>query len=82
MIGRKSLSARLAAMEARIRDELQSGNEEDGFVEALGVDLQIYQVKNRYGSIRYDFMRALSDTAAEDWKDYGEEENDYAELPG
>ena len=82
MIGRKSLMARLAAIEAKIKDALQSWNDGDGFVEALGVNLQKYQVKNPYGSPGYDFMRALSDTAAEDWKDYEEGENDNAELPG
>ena len=83
MIGRKSLLARIAAMEARIRAALPSWTDDrDSFIEALDVDSQKYQVKNPDGSTGYDFMRALSDTAAEDWKDYGEEENDYAELPG
>ena len=83
MIGRKSLMARLAAIEARIRDVLPSWtNDKDRFIEALGVDSQTYQVTNPDGSTGYDFMRALSDTAAEDWKDYGEGEYDNAELPG
>lgn len=70
MIGRKSLLARLAAIEARIRDALPSWtNDKDGFVEALGVDSQKYQVKNPDGSTGYDFLRALSDTAAEDWRE-------------
>ena len=83
MIGRKSLLARLAAMEARIRATLPSWTDDrDRFIDALGVDSQKYQVKNPDGSTGYDFMMALSDTAAEDWKDYGEEELYNAELPG
>ena len=60
---------RLKAIEDRIKACFfcLPGND-DGFITALGVDPQKYQVENSDGSTGYDFERALSDTAAEDWK--------------
>ena len=40
----------------------------DGFLESLGVDRGKYIVKNPDGSIGYDAIRALSDTAVRDWR--------------
>lgn len=40
---------------------------EDGFLDALGVDPQRYAREQPDGTIGYDFMKALDDTARADW---------------
>lgn len=50
-----------------------SGND-DGFLDALGVVPEDYAQERPDGSIGYDFLKALCDTAAKDWLGYEEEE--------
>lgn len=52
-----------------------SGNE-DGFLEALGVDPEKYKHAAPDGTIGYDFMAALNDTVAESWNEYVEAYSD------
>ena len=44
------------------------GND-DKFLECLGVDPEEYKHTNSDGTVGYDFLQALSDTAREDWKE-------------
>lgn len=44
------------------------GNE-DGFIDALGVDPEKYKRTSRDGAVGYDFMAALNDIAAECWEE-------------
>lgn len=41
---------------------------DDGFIDALGVDPEKYKRTAPDGTVGYDFLKALSDTAKEDWK--------------
>ena len=43
---------------------------EDGFMEALGVDPEKYKHVAPDGTVGYDFMTAMYDTAAESWSEY------------
>ena len=43
--------------------------DKDGFLEALSVDKEKYAVELPDGSTGYDFLKALNDTAAEDWSE-------------
>lgn len=52
-------------------------DDDDDFVKSLGVDIKKYEVKNIDGSIGYDYIRALNDSAIEDWKD---EEQGYKSI--
>lgn len=45
---------------------------DDGFLDALGVDKTKYEVKHPDGTIGYDFLAALSDLAVEDWSGFEE----------
>lgn len=40
---------------------------DDGFLDALGVDKAKYEVRNQDGTVGYDFLAALNDIAREDW---------------
>lgn len=72
---------RLLKKAKRVLSELAisifTGNE-DGFMDALGVDLELYAVNIPDGSVGYDFLKALNDTSAADWaesvSEFGEEE--------
>ena len=44
------------------------GND-DKFLECLGVDPEEYKRTNSDGTVGYDFLQALSDTAREVWKE-------------
>lgn len=46
---------------------------DDGFMAALGVDPEKY--RDPLDPTGYDWLRALSDTAAADWADYGKTES-------
>ena len=64
----ESIKKRLAALESKIFSAFPLfPGEEDGFIAALGLDPSGYQVRNADGSIGYDFLKALSSTAADDW---------------
>lgn len=45
------------------------GND-DGFLEALGVDPEKYKHVAPDGTVGYDFLAALNDQAREVWEDY------------
>ena len=65
-----SIRARLSTIENRIRAALPLWpDDSDGFLAALGVDCEKYRVKNPDGSAGFDALRALSDTAASDWRE-------------
>lgn len=69
----KKLLDRLKALERRIFAKLPFWPDDtDGFMEALGVDADSYRKMNADGSTGFDYLAALRDTAAEDWR-----ENDY-----
>lgn len=42
-------------------------NNDDGFLDALGVDKTKYEIKHLDGTVGYDFLSALNDTAKEVW---------------
>lgn len=42
---------------------------DDGFIDALGVEPKLYAMQLPDGTIGYDAMRALNDTALIDWED-------------
>ena len=66
----KKLLDRLKALERRIFAKLPFWpDDSDKFVEALGVDADCYRKLNADGSTGFDYIAALADTAAEDWKD-------------
>lgn len=66
----EAIKKRLAALESKILDTFPLfPDDEDGFIAALGLDPSGYQVRNADGSIGYDFLKALSSTAADDWAD-------------
>ncbi len=44
-------------------------SDEDGFMKALGVKLSSYAVELSDGTVGYDVLRALNDTALIDWAD-------------
>lgn len=65
-----SIRKRISAIETRIRGKIPFYPDDgDGFLAALGVDLKKYRIKNTDGSTGYDVIQALSDLAAEDWKE-------------
>ena len=65
----KAIKKRLRALEQKVRAKLLSWPDDgDGFFECLGVDKRKYSMENPDGSIGYDAIRALSDTAAADWR--------------
>ncbi|MFR3145663.1 MAG: hypothetical protein ACLTOT_15715 [Eubacterium callanderi] len=50
--------------------EMLFPSDEDGFLEALGINREKYAVELPDGSTGYDFLQALNDTAAdEDWSE-------------
>lgn len=63
------IKKRLRALEQRIWAKLPFWpDDEDGFISALSVDPGKYLTINPDRSTGYDAVRALSDTAAEDWR--------------
>lgn len=64
--------AKARSLLCRLVDSL-SGND-DGFLDALGVAPEAYEQERPDGSVGYDFLKALCDTAARDWLGYEEEE--------
>lgn len=56
------------AMLAETAKAMFSGNE-DGFIDALGVEPRAYAVKQPDDTIGYDVMRALNDVAAKCWRE-------------
>ena len=66
----KRLIDRIKALERRIFAKLPFWpDDSDKFVEALGVDADCYRKLNADGSTGFDYIAALADTAAEDWRD-------------
>ena len=66
----KKLLDRLKAMERQIFAKLPFWpDDSDQFMEALGVDASRYEKVNADGSTGFDYIAALADTAAEDWRD-------------
>lgn len=53
----------------RVISTIFPGNN-DGFIEALGVDPEKYKHVSSDGTVGYDFMAALNDIAPECWNDY------------
>lgn len=47
-------------------------DDDDGFMEALGVDKSKYEVKHQDGTVGYDFLAALNDLAAVEWNEVEE----------
>ena len=47
---------------------------DDGFLDALGVDKAKYEIKHLDGTVGYDFLSALNDTAKEVWEMGDDEE--------
>lgn len=69
----KRLFDRIRALERRLFAKLPFWPDDaDKFMLALGVDADSYRKMNADGSTGFDFIAALADTAAEDWR-----ENDY-----
>lgn len=67
----ESIKKRISLLERRIVGTFPFWpNDADNFLRSIGVDLEHYAVKNPDGTKGYDAIRALSDTAAEDWKEY------------
>lgn len=66
MNGFEKRLARMEELAARIAPDLPDNV--DGFLEALGVNPEAF----RQGA-GFDFIAALSETAANDWCDYGSE---------
>jgi len=65
---KRSIFDRLAALEHKIISLLPCwSNDDDGFLAALGVDLNKYEHKNHDGSVGYDWLAALSDKAPDVW---------------
>ena len=65
----RELKKRLRQLEKRIWTKLPFWPDDgDGFITALGVDPGKYLSINPDGSAGYDAIRALCDTAAEDWR--------------
>ena len=65
----REIKMRIKQLEQRIWAKLTSWpDDDDGFLECLGVDKEKYHMKNPDGSNGFDVIRALSDTAAEDWR--------------
>ena len=66
----KSILERIKRLENTIKQKIESmivGND-DGFLDALvGAD-HVEQYRDSNGG--YDFMKAMNDTAKDDWKDY------------
>lgn len=66
----KSILDRLKRLENTIKQKIESlivGND-DGFLDALvGAD-HVEQYRDSNGG--YDFMKAMNDTAKDDWNDY------------
>ncbi len=63
---------RLLERARAIKGSFQFGlfpDDDDGFMEALGVDKSKYEVKYQDGTVGYDFLAALNDLAAEDWNE-------------
>ncbi len=64
----RAIKRRLKELEKRIWTRLPHWpNDCDGFLAALGVNVNQYRARNPDGSTGYDVIRALNDTAAEDW---------------
>lgn len=65
----RAIKKRLRELEQRIWTKLPFWQDDgDSFLESLGVDKGKYIVKNPDGSIGYDAIRALNDTAVQDWR--------------
>lgn len=56
-----------ARMLATAIDNGEFTDDEDGFLEALGVDKSKYEVRHKDGTMGYDFLAALNDLAKEVW---------------
>lgn len=54
---------------------------EDGFIDCLGVDPEKYKHIYSDGSVGYDFLKALADTAKEDWEDVDDDAAVFYEEP-
>lgn len=66
----EKIKKRIAVLESHIKNAFPLFfDDSDGFLSALGVDPERYAVKNPDGSTGYDAIKALSDLAAEDWKE-------------
>lgn len=64
----RAIKKRIKVLEQRLLAKLLFWPDDgDSFLESLGADKGKYIVKNPDGSIGYDVIRALNDTAAEDW---------------
>lgn len=66
----QTIITRLKRLESIVRQKIESlivGND-DEFMEAVVGDGNVERYKDSNGG--YDFLKALSDTAADDWKDY------------
>ncbi len=64
----RAIKKRLRELEKRIWAKLTFWpGDDDGFLAALGVNREQYRTKNPDGSTGYDVIRALNDTALQDW---------------
>lgn len=65
----KQIKTRLERIEQKFFSKIPFWpGDDDSFLESLGVDSEKYIVKNPDGSNGFDVVRALSATAAEDWR--------------
>ena len=65
-----SIRKKISTIEMRLKGKISFfPDDSDGFITALGVNPQKYELKNPDGSTGYDAIRVLSDLAAEDWKE-------------
>ena len=65
----RAIKKRIKVLEQRLLAKLPFWPDDgDSFLESLGVDKGKYIVKNPDGSIGYDVIRALSDSAVQDWR--------------
>lgn len=70
----RSIKARLERLENIVKQKVQSlivGND-DGFLDAIVGEDHVDQYRDRNGG--YDALKALSDTAVQDWKDWMEDQ--------
>lgn len=65
----RTIKKRMKAIEGKILSKLPFWpDDSDGFIAALGRDPEQYRVCNPNGSLGCDALRALSDSAADDWR--------------
>ena len=68
----KSILERIKRVENAIKQKIESlivGNDDEFMEAVVGAD-HVEQYRDSNGG--YDFLKALSDTAADDWKDYAD----------